>query len=250
LPWYYDRTDAVYPVLFCLDANRAFPLYSTMSLIYETPGANAQEILVVGVGYKLDQDRIRGLAQWAAWRARDLTPVRREETELFWKERLGALVPGEDLAPQTGGAPRFLQALRDEVIPRVEASYRVSSADRGLAGFSYGGLFALYALFHAPNTFRRYFVGSPSMWDVLFEYEAEYAASHDDLPARLFVTAGSQEPELVELVQRIVERLQSRGYPGLEVKTCVFAGEGHSSAYAAAVSRALRVLYAEDWLDP
>ena len=39
LPWYYDRADATYPVLFALDANRSFPLYSTTSLIHETPGS-------------------------------------------------------------------------------------------------------------------------------------------------------------------------------------------------------------------
>jgi len=246
LPWYYDRADATYPVLFALDANRSFPLYSTMSLIHETPGANVQEILIVGVGYKLDSDRIRGLAQWAAWRTRDLTPVHREETEKYWKQRLAALVPGEDLPAQTGGAPRFLQCLREEIIPFVEANYRVSATNRGLAGYSYGGLFVLYTLFHASELFTRYFAGSPSMWQALFQYEEEYAAGHDDLPARLFMTAGGLEPDLLETVQRLADRVRSRGYPRLEVLVHVIEGEGHSSAYPAAVSRALGVLYYED----
>jgi uncharacterized protein len=249
LPWTYDRCDATYPVLYALDANRFFPVYSTMSLIYETPGANAPEILIVGVGYKVDSDRIRGLAQWGAWRTRDLTPVRREEVEQTWKERLAALLEGEELSVQTGGAPRFLQALREEVITFVEANYRSSAADRGLAGYSYGGLFALYALFHAPELFRRVFAGSPSMWEALFAYEEEYAARHDDLAAKLFITAAEQEAELLEPMQRMVDRLRSRGYPGLEISTYVFEGEGHSSAGPASISRALRVLYYEDALD-
>jgi predicted alpha/beta superfamily hydrolase len=249
LPWRYDRSDTTYPVLFCLDGNRSFPLYSTTSLIFETPGTNTMEIMIVGIGYKVDSDRIRGLIQWAAWRTRDLTPVRREEIEQYWKERLSALLEGEEQDVQSGGAALFLQSLRDEIIPFIEANYRVSSTDRGLAGYSYGGLFTLYALFHSPRLFTRYFAGSPTMLDQLFEYEEEYASTHDDLRARLFMTTGSLESDLLEPVQRMVERLQSRGYAGLEIMTHVFEGEGHSSAYAASVSRALSTLYNEDWLN-
>jgi predicted alpha/beta superfamily hydrolase len=249
VPWYYDRSDAIYPVLFSLDGNRAFPLYSTPSLIYETPGTNTKEIVIVGIGYKTDSDRIRGLTQWAAWRTRDLTPVRRVEIEQYWNERLSALLEGEDLNVQTGGAALFLRSLQEEIIPFIERHYRVSSTDRGLAGYSYGGLFSLYALFHDPEVFRRYFAGSPSMWDALFEYEENYASSHHDLNARLFITAGSNEAGLLEPVQRLVRCLQSRGYPELEVLTHIFEGEGHSSAYAASVSRALCVLYNQDWLN-
>jgi len=243
LPWNYARSRAVYPVLFSLDGNRSFPLYSTMSLIYETPGTGSEGIIIVGVGYKVSEERMRGLAEWAAWRTRDLTPVRREETEQFWKEKLSALLGGEDLEIQSGGAPHFLKSLREEIIPFVEANYRVSSAERGLAGYSYGGLFTLYALFHAPELFKRYFAGSPTLWEQLFEYEEKYASTHDDLEAKIFITMGALESDLHEPIQRMVDRLRSRGYAGLEVQTHVFEGEGHESAYAASVSRALRVLY-------
>ena len=243
LPWSYEGSDRVYPVLFSLDANRSFPLYSTMSLIFETPGFGAEEIVIVGIGYKVDMDRSRGLAEWAVWRTRDLTPERSEETESFWKERLSALLKGETPVVQSGGAPIFLKAIREEVIPFIETNYRVSSKGRGLAGYSYGGLFALYTLFHEPELFTRYFAGSPSIWDVLFEYEAIYASTHEDLTAKVFLTAGSLESELVDSMQRLVECLLSRSYPNLSLETHVFDGELHASAYAAAVSRALRVLY-------
>lgn len=249
LPWSYDRSDTTYSVLFTLDANRSFPLYSTMSLIYETPGTNTKEIMIVGIGYKVDSDRSRGLAQWAAWRTRDFTPVRREEIEQYWKERLSALLEGEELGVWSGGASLFLKSLREEIIPFIEANYRISATDRGLAGYSYGGLFTMYVLFHAPELFVRYFAGSPTMWDQLFEYEEKYASTYRDLKARLLITVGGCESDLLEPVQRMVNRLRSRRYPGLEVLTHVFEGEGHSSAYAASVSRALCVLYNEDWLN-
>jgi predicted alpha/beta superfamily hydrolase len=242
LPWHGLRNNASYPVLFVLDANRSFPLYSTMSLIYETPGEKAEEIILVGIGYKLDPDRIKGLAQWAAWRTRDFTIEQNKETELYWKKRLSAITGTPFQAVQSGQAGQFLETLRQEVIPFTEAHYPLSS-DRGLAGYSYGGLFAWYALFHASELFQRYFIGSPTMKAKLFEYEEQYASDHNNLDAKVYITEGEMESDLHDSIQRMVIRLRARGYPGLELQTHVFEGEGHTSAYAAAVSRALRVLY-------
>jgi predicted alpha/beta superfamily hydrolase len=243
LPWSYGRGNRVYPVLFALDANRAFHLYSTMSLIYETPETNGDEIIIVGIGYKLDEQRIMGLAQWAAWRTRDFTPNQSTDTEEFWKTKLSALVGGDFRDVQSGRAAQFLKSLREEIIPFAETNYRISSDGRGLAGYSYGGLFTLYALFHAPELFTRYFAGSPTMREQLFEYEEQYASTNSDLAAKVFMTEGELESDLHDPIQRMANRLRSRGYPGLDLQTHVFAGEGHSSAYAASVSKALRVLY-------
>jgi len=247
LPWNYGQGDKTYPVLYSLDANRAFPLYSTMSLIYETPGMGSEhEIVIAGIGYSLDTDRIRGLAQWAAWRTHFLTPMPRDEINQFWQETLSKLLKGEHMDVQTGGAALFLEALREEVIPFVETSYRVSSLDRGLAGYSYGGLFGLYTLFHAPGLFTKYFTGSPSIYDELFSYEASYAAANADLQAQLLMTVGGLETEGLEQFQRMVDCLRVRAYPSLELKTYVFEGEGHNSGMAASISRALRELYYQD----
>ena len=243
LPWSYERSSATHPVLFCLDGNRSFSLYSTMSLIYETPGTNANEILIVGIGYQLDANRLRGLAQWAAWRTRDFLPRQRGEAEAYWKERITPLMGGEEIQVQSGGAALFLQSLQEEIIPFVEANYRADPAERGLAGYSYSGLFALYTLLNAPQFFTRYFAGSPTMFDELFEFEANYASAHRDLQAQLFITAGSDETNLLEPIRGMVELLQSRRYPGFKSWMHVFEDEGHVSAYAASVSRALRVLY-------
>jgi predicted alpha/beta superfamily hydrolase len=249
LPWRYHLSPVSYPVLFCLDGNRSFPLYATTSLIYETPGASTREIILVGVGYRLDNDRLKGLAQWAAWRTHDFTPVEREDVNQFWKQRLAGLVGEGELEIQSGGAAQFLDALRSEIIPYIEAGYRVTARERGLAGYSDGGLFVLYTLFNAPQLFSRYFAGSPSMWAQLFAYEEIYAANHTDLAARLFLTVGERETDLLEPVQRMAVRLRARCYLGLEVLTHMCADTGHVSSYAASVSRALAVLYNADWLN-
>jgi uncharacterized protein len=248
LPWSYERSDKPYLVLYSLDANRSFPMYAALSLLLETPGSSGPETIVVGVGYKLDPDRLRGLVQWGSWRTRDLTPVRREEVERHWNEMLSGMLSGEEVWVQTGGAARFLRSLNEEIIPFVEANYRASEQDRGLFGYSYGGLFTLYALFHTPEQFSRYFAGSPTMWDALFEDEEAYACTHDDLRAGLYMTAGGYEAKLLEPFGRLAERLESRGYPGLDLRTHVCEGLGHRSAVAAAVTQALCELYHAEWL--
>jgi predicted alpha/beta superfamily hydrolase len=243
LPWSYERSDQTYPLLLTLDANRSFPLYSTASLVFETPGFSQEEILIAGVGYKVDPDRILALAQWTAWRTRDLTPTRREEAEKYWQRVLGEITGGEAFTVQTGGAGLFLQSLQEEVIPFLESNYRISSNGRGLAGYSYGGLFVIYALFHTPQLFTRYFAGSPSMWEPLFDHEQAYASQNTDLKAQVFISTGSAETELNVQVQRMVDRLRTRNYPGLELSTYIFEGEGHASCHPAAISRALCMLY-------
>jgi len=246
LPLSYERTEDDYPVLYCLDANRTFPIYATTSLIYETPAFGSKEIVIVGIGYNVDQDGLKSLAQWGAWRTRDLTPINRPNVDSYWQDVLSKFPGVNGISVRTGGAPRFLGCLQKEIIPSIEAKFRVSREDRGLAGYSYGGLFVLYALFHAPETFQRYFAGSPSMWDVVFEYEQAYADMHADLPVKLLMTAGSRETDLLEPFHRMADNLESRGYPGLELQAQIIEGEGHISGGASAISRALGLFYYED----
>lgn len=129
LPWSYERSDRAYPVLFTTDANRSFPIYATTSLIFETPRPNIPEIIIVGIGYQLDAVRLKGLAQWAAWRTHDLTPVSRPETDQWWSERLSPILQGETIEVHSGGAEKFLSAISDEIIPIIETIYRTSSND-------------------------------------------------------------------------------------------------------------------------
>jgi predicted alpha/beta superfamily hydrolase len=249
LPWRYDQSDTSYPVLFSLDGNRSFLIFSSTSLMIETPGTNTPEIIIVGIGYKLNRDRIKGLVQWAAWRTRDYTPVRRLDIDKYWIELLSELSGDEIVDVQSGGAERFLECLREEVIPFIEENYRASSSSRSLAGHSYGGLFTLYALFQSPETFKHYFAGSPSLWEQIFNNEEDYASVHDDLPTTLFITNGEKETDFLERTERLVSCLQLRAYPRLRIQTEVLKGMGHVEACASFVIQALSVAYNEESWD-
>ena len=214
-------------------------------------------LLVVAVGY-----RAVTIEENVAIRGRDFTPtVDRTQT---WGE------PG-----MMGGASRFLAFLRDELKPWVRDRYRVDPDDCALFGDSLGGLFATYVLLNEPATFRRYGIGSPTLdWDkgLMFDQEAAYARTHDDLPAKVFFSVGANESsegekrgreqlpadrrakaetqaegeapyDMVADVERMVAALRGRGYPGLQIGCEVLPGEYHQTAPPLNLSRSLRYLF-------
>ena len=189
------------------------------------------------------------MSDWAKWRTRDLTPVVNLADEQIWEGILRRMTGDTTIHVETGGAPRFLSFICDELIPFVESEYQVLEEDRALGGYSYGGLFTLFAMFERPAVFQRYFAGSPSIVyanGVLFELEKALSESHTDLPARLFMSMGELEDQNGKAaVKKMAEVLESRNYPSLEVQTHVFEGDWHGSAYPASVMRAFSTLYGE-----
>ena len=238
---YYHNPQKVYQALYFTDANRSFPMVANMISIFEVPRLVEPEIIVIGIGYK-----IKDLADWGAWRTRDLTPTNIPALDTTWATMLTRMT-GRQFVVKSGGAATFLEFIVREVFPFVESNYRVSLTGRGIGGYSYGGLFSLYVLFKQPELFSIYYAGSPSIdYDkgVLFNFEREYASTHKDLNAKLFMSAGmSEDTMMVNNMKKMADLIQSRNYPGLTVETHVFPGETHESCYPSSIMRALRVLY-------
>jgi hypothetical protein len=238
---YKTNTQKIYPCWYCTDGNRSFAMIADMANSFEVPIIVEPEIFVVGIGYK-----IRDMGDWGAWRTRDLTPTNVPSTDTYWAGLFSKFV-GRQLEVKTGGSAKFLECIEKEVFPFMESNYRVSSTGRGLGGYSYGGLFSLYVLFKRTELFSLYYAGSPSIkYDkgVLYTFENEYAATHNDLNATLFMTAGGAEDSLlIAHVDRMAAQLESRNYPGLKVETHVFPDETHMSCVPAAWMRAFSVLY-------
>ncbi|GMV06521.1 MAG: hypothetical protein AMXMBFR53_27970 [Gemmatimonadota bacterium] len=63
----------------------------------------------------------------------------------------------------SGGGPRFLSFVRDELIPRIESRYRTLPY-RVFVGHSFGGITTLSALYTMPETFNAYVAIDPSLW--------------------------------------------------------------------------------------
>ena len=94
------------------------------------------------------------------------------------------------------------------------------------------------------------FAGSPSLWwgnDIIFVIEEEYARTHDNLDARLYMSVGELENAgMIEDMKRMEYILQERNYPDLKFKTKIFPDEIHQTCYPAALTRSLMFLYGED----
>jgi uncharacterized protein len=240
-------------VLYVGDANGMFA--SAVDIVrFMQLSAQLPPMLVVGIGY-----RMGAIDETIQVRTRDFTPTSDASyTEIF---------PAQTM---TGGAPRFLAFIRDELQPWVHTRYPVDTVDSAFFGHSQGGLFATYVLLTEPATFRRYGIGSPSLWwddNMMFGYEARYAATHDDLPAKVFFAVGEHEDhdgrqrevsrlpaderakaslrhiDMVADTERMVASLRGRNYPSLEIDSAILPGEFHVTVQHVNLSRALRYLF-------
>ena len=120
----------------------------------------------MGVGY-----RMGALEETVVVRTRDFTPTSDPD--------FARVFPAQTLMD---GAERFAVFIREELQPWVRSRYRVDADDSAYFGHSQGRLFGTYVLLTSPATFRRYGIRSPSLWwddDIMFEYEATYAKTHD-----------------------------------------------------------------------
>jgi uncharacterized protein len=243
VPFGYDLDTRSYPVVYLIDGHWWFPLVSQAIRLIGMDGEMAP-VIVVGIGYELPGVTAQELeTRIANLRSRDLTPTFDGGD---WRQRQGA----EPLALgiETGHAEEFLRAIEESIKPLVRSHYRTTE-DATLAGFSFGGLFALYVLFRHGALFDRYVAGSPSLWwdqCVMLDMEREYAESHGDLPTRLFVSMGERENtglasdfNMTGNWEVLVARLKSRRYPSLQCESRVLADETHSTGAAAAFIRGL-----------
>jgi uncharacterized protein len=241
LPYDYYTSGNVYPVVYFTDGNRSFPLVENISFILEFPGDKVKETIVIGIGYPLND-----LSDWARLRTNDLTPTLVPAVETSTRNMLIKYTGNENIIVKSGGAGEFIKFIADELIPFMEANYRIDTNERMLAGYSYGGLFSVFFMLQRPGIFSKYFAGSPSLgYDqgVIFKYEKDYVRSHEDLKGRLYMTIGELEGEEdIRNLTDFKDSLVRRNYPGLQVETHVFEGETHQSCYPAAVSRAFKVL--------
>lgn len=141
---YKTQPDKKYPVVFVLDGNVYFDIFSAITDQYATIGL-LQPVILVGVGYK-------DLAGMDSLRDRDYT-----YPKALPKYEMNA----------SGGADKFLSFITKELIPNIDSNYKTDTAQRVLMGHSLGGLFTSYALLQhlngKDNSFQHYIPASPSL---------------------------------------------------------------------------------------
>jgi len=216
-----------YPVIYACDGYWDFPLLmaETGNLTYD----NAMpECIVVGLAYAGTAPNVGALRQL------DLTP---------------GVDPWTDPSGTTSGlAAEYLGVIANQIIPFIELEYRVDSSFRVLTGSSYGGLFTVYAMFERPGLFQGYIAPSPSLWwrsNFLLTRETDYAGSHSSLPARLYLTWGSDESSSIQdTTRQMYAQLKRATFGGFAVAAREMTGERHSGPKGESFNRGLRFVFA------
>lgn len=245
------------PVVYVTDASYGFGVIaqaiSLMQAARELP-----QMVVVGIGYPATVD----IKDIRALRFREFCP----SAGTAFLESVRATLPPGELPPRVepGGAARFLDFINNELKVLIAGRYPVDMTDQTHIGMSLGGLFALHALFTAPNSFQRVVALSPSIWwddRALLGTEAAYAKVAKDLPVNLFLSIGALEEaahppaQMVSNLYALDAALRGRKYPSLRLAMEVFPQETHNSVYAASLTRGLRTVFGRapgcaDWAKP
>jgi uncharacterized protein len=249
LPASYRAGQERHPVLVVLDAEVSFGLAGDTAALEaiwsRTPWAMQAraplpELIVVGVA-------LPGLAENQVRRNYEYMPaLNLDEVPEPAATQLKAVV---ERGYRQGGAPQFLEVMRQEILPTIDRLYRTDTRRRILFGQSAGGTFCCYTLLTQPDTFTDYILVSPGLPDeTLFRLEAQWADSHDDLRAGVFIAAGGREVmdplNILSRTARFVEALQVRNYPNLRLRTWFIPDASHVQTAAPSIARGLNELLA------
>ncbi len=213
LPFSYPGSGQSYPVLYVPDGEFAYGLATGMAPTMIGNG-EIPELLIVGIAYQ-------GISSWAEHgilRDRDFCPA------------------GFQNPPSDSRICQFTTFFQKELFPLIESEYHGSAQDRGLFGFSSGGLFTMHTLLTQPGMFRHHIAASctwPGADEYILGCEQQYFRQPLHPPTDLYLTMGGLEDEMRPGYQKVVDRLQSRNYPGFRLFTEILPGEKHSSGVLA-----------------
>ena len=149
-----------------------------------------------------------------------------------------------DLDPQTGGQ-KFLTFIEKEVIPFINEKYRTEK-EKGIYGYSMGGMFTTYILFNRPELFDEVFIGAPgNNGRLLMPAVRQYFKTHKDLKSKVFAGVGSFEHETALNIDSFKNYLIGKNCASLQFKTDITPGAGHGAALAAVMQNAIAFAYCE-----
>jgi predicted alpha/beta superfamily hydrolase len=155
----------------------------------------------------------------------------------------------------SGGNERFLQFIREELMPYVNSHYK-TEPNNILAGHSFGGLAAVYCLSAHPEMFQMYISVSPSLW-----WDREYVLKLADqklkkgavLNKKLFLSDAnegvSDSSTFHTNVLKLDAILKAKTLTGLHYQYNYYSNETHMTEPLPAYYDALRFIY-KDWKNP
>ena len=251
-PGYAANPGKKYPALVVTDGNMTFSSAFDATRALAGQG-DIDGVIVISVGTPVIEE---GDSAWTRRRIYEFSPPDWNRDDAFGKGVTGYCAAFHSKPDQcTGGAPKFLDLIVKEILPKVGAKYRVDMNDLGLFGVSAGGFFATWVIFQAASPFSKYIISSPATAygdGAALRLEKQFAETHKDLKAKIYMASGGLEMEspFLEGIGRIVSGmiqlgagLKSRNYPGLQLTMEVHPGMGHADVAPTTLNRGIRVVY-------
>lgn len=223
VPASYRSGARAYPVLYMTDGDAQLA-HTVATVDFLARQGRMPEVIVVGVS---NTDRTR-----------DLTPTHLAETNFGEGTEVFRF-------PTSGGADKFLSFFETELIPAIESRYRVQPY-RVFAGHSFGGLFALHALFAKPKLFNAWIAVSPSLnWDDRYvaRRAQEFVKANRELSGKLVFTLGDEQ-QVKKAFDALKKFFAAKAPKGFEVESYYFGDEDHGSVVLPSHYAALKQIFA------
>ena len=155
--------------------------------------------------------------------------------------------------PTSGGAPKFLDFFERELFPYIDSNYRTLPM-RLFSGHSFGGLFALNAIFTRPEMFDAVLAVSPSLnWDdeLPIRQASTFFDDREEFNATLFVAMADEEKgdPRPNLLDRLEKALQASKSAGFEWQVMRMLDENHGTVVLRAHYWGLRMVF-DGWRLP
>ncbi|MFE3171958.1 alpha/beta hydrolase [Amycolatopsis sp. NPDC059090] len=259
LPRGYER-GGDWPLVYATDGNIIAPLTEGLhgALADRQQARPVEPYVQVNVGY-VTEDAPNQLVL----RNRDLVPPGEGVPDFMRAHIRGRLGVDSGAVPESvcddffaqqknARADNFLAFLETELHPEIESRYRFRADDVGLFGYSYGGLFTLFALTSGSAPFTRFGASSPGVVVPDSRIYERYENLHR-LPRETFLHLTVNAYEMlgpskfyrhlaIEFL-RFLDVVTERPLPGLRVSTELISGESHSTGMADAYRSFLRACY-------
>ena len=218
LPLNYKDSSCDWPVVYVLDGGILFPMLAPLQFMLEID-ERAPAVVMVGISYG-------GLGfSNGNLRSTDYTAPS-AEPEYY------------------GGASAYQDFLADELIPKIQADYRVDQTSSLILGQSLGGQFTLLTALERPELFGHYLAINPAIHNNS-EYFIELEAAARATPTPLLITRSTEErAALSGPLQYWLNHSQASDQALLALETRWLAGQYHASSAPAAYLEAI------EWWSP
>lgn len=229
LPADYSTSGKTYPIVYLLDGDIAFPLLASYHLLLHYDEA-IPEAVIVGVGYGGFGEE-NGNYRGVDYSTPPLPPDYRQ---------------GVDEGADDGGAAAFQRFLSAELMPRLEADYRVDASRRILVGQSRGGHFVLYSAYAQPDLFWGRIASNPPLYpnETLFFQSFE---NPRDSGTHLFIASASRDRAPLRAgALALFDHLGAQAATPWRVKTQTMEDETHAAGLPNVYRAGMKWLFADD----